>query len=75
MNVKKEELENALKNVNKGLAYFLFRDKVLMNQALAGKMKKTPEEALPELYPVKKTYEMPQWLKERYLKQQLKGGR
>lgn len=70
-----KELVNALKNVNKGLSYFLFKDKVLMNQALAGKMKRTPEEANPELYPPKKTYEMPDWLKERYKKQQMKGGR
>ena len=68
-----KELRNTLINVNKGLAYVLFKDKVLMNQALAGKMKKTIEEACPELYPPKKIYKMPDWLKERYKKQ--KGGR
>lgn len=65
-----KELHNAYNNVNKGLSYFLFKDKVLMSQALAGKMKRTPEEANPELYPPKKTYKMPEWLKERYSKQQ-----
>lgn len=65
-----KELANALKNINKGLSYFLFKDKVLMSQALVGKMKRTPEEANPELYPPKKTYKMPDWLKERYVKQQ-----
>lgn len=64
------ELNGALNNANKGLAYFLFRDKILMSQALMGKMKRTPEEALPELFPAKKTYKMPDWLKERYKKQQ-----
>jgi len=67
------ELRNSIEQVNKGLAYFLFRDKVLMNQALVGKMKRTPEEALPELFPPKKSYKMPNWLKKRYEKQK-KGG-
>ena len=51
-----KELRNTIEQVNKGLAYVLFKDKVLMNQALVGKMKRTPEEALQELYPPKKTY-------------------
>ena len=69
-----KELRNSLEQANKGLAYVLFRDKVLMNQALVGKMKKTPEDALPELFPPKKTYKMPNWLLRRYEKQQ-KGGK
>ena len=68
------ELRNSIEQVNKGLAYRLFKDKILMSQALVGKMKKTPQEALPELYPPKKTYRMPTWLRKRYEKQQ-KGGR
>lgn len=68
-----KELKNSLTNVNKGLGYVLFKDKVLMTQALAGKLKKKPEDACPELYPPKKTYKMPEWLKERYNKQ--KGGK
>ena len=69
------ELKNSVEQYNRGLAYRLFRDKVLLNQALCGKMKRTPEEALPELYPPKKTYKMPDWLKRRYEKQMKKGGR
>lgn len=69
-----KELRNAIEQANKGLAYMLFKDKVLMSQALVGKMKTTPQEALPELFPPKKTYKMPDWLKQRYIKQQ-KGGR
>ena len=68
-----KELRNATEQVNKGLAYRLFKDKVLMSQALVGKMKRTPEEALPELFPPKKTYRMPAWLLKRYNKQK-KGG-
>ena len=68
-----KELKYSLEHKNKGLAYVLYKDKILLNQALAGKMKKTIEEACPELYPPKKIYKMPDWLKERYKKQ--KGGR
>lgn len=67
-----KELKNSLEQYNRGLAYRMFRDKILLNQALTGKLKRTPEEALPELYPPRKTYKMPAWLKERYRKQ--KGG-
>jgi len=65
-----KELKNANEQINKGLAYMLFKDKVLMSQALVGKMKKTPQEALPELYPPKKTYKMPAWIRKRYEKQE-----
>lgn len=68
-----KELKNGLEQANKGLAYYMFRDKILLNQALAGKMKKTPQDALPELYPPKKTYRMPDWIRKRYEKQK-KGG-
>lgn len=68
-----KELRNSIEQVNKGLAYKLFKDKVLMNQALVGKMKRTPEDACPELYPPKKTYRMPEWLLKRYEKQK-RGG-
>lgn len=70
-----KELKNSVEQYNQGLAYRMFRDKVLLNQSLAGKMKRTPEEALPELFPPKKTYNMPNWLRERYEKQLQKGGR
>ena len=69
-----KELLNGLEQANKGLAYTLFKDKVLLNQSLAGKMKKTPQEACPELFPPKKTYRMPDWLAKRYKKQQRRGG-
>ena len=65
-----KELKNATEQINKGLAYRLFKDKVLMGQALVGKMKRTPQEALPELYPPKKTYKMPEWIRKRYEKQE-----
>lgn len=72
-NMTVKELKNSLEQVNKGLAYYMFRDKILLNHALRGKMKKTPEEEMPELYPPKKTYQMPEWVRKRYEKQK-KGG-
>lgn len=65
-----KELKNALKEHNKGLAYEMYKGALLNAQAVFGKIKEKPEEALPELYPPKKTYKMPEWLKERYYKQE-----
>ena len=70
-----KELRDSIEQANKGLAYVLFRDKTLLNQALVGKLKRTPEEALPELFPPKKTYKMPDWVRKRYEKQIQKGGK
>ena len=67
-----KELTNAVEQENKGLAYKMFRDKITMSKALVGKMKKTPQEEFPELFPPKKTYKMPNWLRRRYEK---KGGK
>lgn len=63
-----KELRETLRNVNKGLAYSLYQSALLTGLAFCGKLPKSPEEAMPELYPPKKTYKMPDWMKRKYLK-------
>lgn len=65
-----KELREALKNSNKGLSYKMYKQAYLIGLAFAGKkFPDSPEKANPELYPPKKTYTMPEWLRKRYLKQ------
>ena len=64
-----KELNAAVEGYNKGLSYRMFKQAYLVGLAFAGKFPKSPEEANKELYPPKKTYKMPAWLKERYYKQ------
>ena len=64
-----KELKNALEQYNKGLAYQMFKQAYLTGLAFCGKFPKSPEDACKELYPPKKTYKMPDWLKKRYMKQ------
>jgi len=64
-----KELRNSLKQGNKGLSYVMYKQSILNGLAFVGKSKESPEEANPELYPPKKTYKMPDWVKERYYKQ------
>lgn len=68
-NMTLKELKNALEHHNKGLAYKMFKQAYLIGLAFGGKFPKSPEDACKELYPPKKTYKMPDWLKKRYMKQ------
>lgn len=63
------ELKNSLEEVNKGLAYTMWKQAVLTISMLGKKAPENPEKASPELYPPKKTYKMPDWMKEKYYKQ------
>ena len=62
------ELENALKEVNKGLAYTMWKQAVLTISMLGKNAPNNPEKGSPELYPPKKTYKMPEWVRKKYLK-------
>lgn len=65
------ELDRTLEMRRKGLAYEIWK-KGNLNQMLK-EYPSNPEEACPELYPPKKTYKMPNFLKEKYYKQMLGG--
>lgn len=55
-----------LEACKQGLAYKMWKEAALVAMATLGKKyPETPEKASPELYPPKKTYKMPEWLKER----------
>lgn len=69
-----KEIRNTIKCVNKGLAYQMYKQSILTSLAVWGKLPDI-EKACAELYPPKKTYIMPEWLKERYKKQIEKGGK
>lgn len=65
-----KELRNTVEQNNKGLAYRLYKQAILVGLSFSGK--KFPdklEKACPELMPPRKTYKMPEWMKKRYLKQ------
>ncbi len=49
----------------KGQAYELWKQAGLIAMAVVGKLSETPEKASPELYPPKKKYKMPDFLKAR----------
>lgn len=61
------ELKNALREVNEGLAYTMWKQAVLTMSMLGKKAPKNPREGSPELYPPKKTYKMPEWMVRKYL--------
>lgn len=63
------ELKITLENKRKGLAEHLFKEAVIIGRLFNKDFPKTSEEAFPELYPPKKTYEVSDWIKERYLRQ------
>ena len=67
------ELKNTLREVNAGLAYKMWRQGAITISMLGKNAPKTPEEASPELYPPKKTYKMPDWVKQKYLVE--RGGK
>lgn len=65
-----KELKRATENYNKGLAYEMYKQAYMTGLAFGGKkFPKSAEEAFPELYPPKKRYKMPEWMKKRYYKQ------
>lgn len=58
------ELEETLKHRKMGKAYEIWKQSILNTYVMSPDMfPKTPEEACPELYPPKKTYKMPNFLK------------
>lgn len=63
------ELKNALREANAGLSYVLWKQAGLIITMLGKDRPKSPEEASPELYPPKKTYKMPEWMRKKYMKQ------
>lgn len=59
-----EELHNTLVQRKQGIGYEIWKNASLNMFVLgADKFPQTPEEASPELYPPKKTYKMPEFLK------------
>lgn len=68
-NMTVKELRNSLKSANKGLSYKMYKQAILINQAVIGKLPDRHEKANPELFPKKKSYIMPDWVKERFYKQ------
>lgn len=63
------ELKNTLREANAGLSYFMWKQAGLTIAMLGKERPKTPQEANPELYPPKKTYKMPEWVRKKYMKQ------
>lgn len=59
------ELESTLINRRKGIANECFMIGMLSRTALAKELPKTPEEAYPYMFPPKKRYVMPDFLKEK----------
>lgn len=59
------ELESTLINRRKGIANECFMIGMLSRTALAKDLPKTPEEMYPYMYPPKKKYVMPDFLKEK----------
>ena len=59
------ELESTLINRRKGIANECFMIGMLSRTALAKDLPKTPEEMYPYMYPPKKKYVMPDFLREK----------
>ena len=60
-----KELESTLINRRKGIALECFMIGTLARTSLAKETPSTPEEAYPFMYPPKKKYVMPDFLKQR----------
>lgn len=58
-----------LENKKIGLAEHLFKEAVIIGRLFNKNFPQSSEEAFPELYPPKKTYEVSGWIKERYARQ------
>ena len=54
--------------LNKGLAYKMWKQAVLIGSIFGDGFPDTPEKASPELYPAKTRYKMPDYLKEKAIK-------
>lgn len=63
------ELESTLINRRKGIANECFMVGMLSRTALAKDLPDTPEKAFPYMFPPKKKYVMPDFLKEEAIKQ------
>ncbi len=59
------ELESTLINRRKGIANECFMVGMLARTALAKELPDTPEKAFPHMFPPKKKYVMPDFLKEK----------
>lgn len=59
------ELIETLEARREGHAYAMWKQAVLIGATMGKDFPKTPKEASPELFPAKKRFKMPEWLKER----------
>lgn len=59
------ELYEMLEYKRKGLAYQLWKQAEITAKMFSKEPYETPEMASPELFPPKKTYKMPEFLKDR----------
>ena len=62
------ELESTLINRRKGIANECYMIGMLSRTALAKELPDTPEKAFPTMFPPKKKYVMPDFLKEKAMK-------
>lgn len=63
------ELESTLINRRIGIANECYMVGILARTGLAKEIPKTPEEMYPNMFPPKKKYEMPDFLKEKAIEQ------
>jgi hypothetical protein len=59
------ELNTMLEYKQKGLAYNLWKQAEIIARMVSKEPYENPEKACPELYPPKKTYKMPDFLKDK----------
>lgn len=67
------ELIKTLENKNKGLGYELWQQANMIAGFFSKEPPKSPEEAMPELFPPKKRYKLPPELYKKYMIE--RGGR
>ena len=68
------ELESTLINRRKGIANECFMVGMLSRTALAKELPDTPDKAFPNMFPPKKKYVMPDFLKDEAIKQLQERG-
>ena len=68
------ELESTLINRRKGIALECFMIGTLARTALVKEIPDTPEKAFPYMYPPKKKYVMPEFLKEKAIETLMERG-
>ena len=59
------EINDTIENRQRGKAYDLWKQAEIIARMVSKEPYKTPEEACPELYPPKKAYKMPEFLKDK----------